>query len=144
MYDSPIFVSLSSPKPSELTTLQVNVFYERVSSLIASVSGRNTLTKQVLQEMVLPEKNAVNVSLGIYAKQILFLVALEDLRRDGLLERVVDAEDIHAVNTFRTSLIDTMNSFYECEMDRRESVYYRRDIMPLIGRTIKMLLLGRA
>jgi hypothetical protein len=144
MYDSPTFVSLSSPKPSDLTTLQVKVFYERASSFIACTSCRNILLKQTLQEMVLPEKNIVNTSLGIYAKQILFVATIEDLRRDGLLERVVNAEDIHAVNTFKTTLVNMMNSFNDCTMDRRESVYYRRDIMPLIGNTVKMLLLGRA
>ena len=144
MYDSPTFVSLCASKSSEFARLQIHVFYENVKSFIAGVSGRNSVLEQTFREMTLPDKNVVNIGLSMYAQQILFLSAIEDLRRDGLLNRTVCSEDIHAVNTFRQSLTDMVKLFYSCDMDRRDSIYYRRDILPLIGCTVKTQLLDLA
>lgn len=130
-----------STKASDYTTIQINVFYERVNEFICSSSGRPTFTKQVYQEMTLPEKNIVNIGQCIYAQKILFLAATADLARDGLLDKTLTSEDIDAANLFRQSLIEKIYRFRTLQMNLHDIVFYRRDIDPLLGATVRRQLL---
>lgn len=143
MYDSPTYTSLIG-RASEFTTLQINVFCERLYQFLYRSSGSPMFVKQVLQEMTLPEENVVNINLGTYAQQILFLSAMEDLRRDGLLSSAVLPEDIRAANTFRSSLIQKIDDFNTMNMSMRDIRFFRRDIQPLLGTTLKRQLLAPA
>jgi len=143
MYDSPTCMSMAV-KSNDCTTLQIRVFCERLYGFIYGASGKPLFVKRVFQEMVLPENNDINVSLGIHAQHILFLAAIEDLRRDNVLHRSVLPEDIHAANTFRSSLIEKIHDFDKLNMSMREIRFYRRDIAPLLGVTLRTQLLGLA
>lgn len=140
MYDSPVFMSLYE-KISEFTTEQIQVFCERLCEFVYQSSGEPTYVTQALQEMVLPEPSVVNVSLEIYAQQILFLAAIEDLRRDGLLNKTLGPEDIHAADTFRESLLTQVYEFRSMTMSMYDILFYKRDIEPLLGATVRTQLL---
>lgn len=135
MYDSPTYVSMAG-KSSEFTTLQVRTFCEKLSGFIYGSYGTPTIVRQVLNEMRLPEPNIINTSMCINAQEILFLSAIEDLRRDGLVDKVLCPEDIHAADKFRESLLKQIYEFRTMKMTMREMIFYRRDIDPLIGFTV--------
>lgn len=143
MYDSPVFMSIYD-KLSDFTTEQIQVFCKRLCKFVYQSSGVPTCVEQVLQEMVLPESNVVNVSLEIYAQQILFLAAIEDLRRDDLLNKTLGPEDIHAADKFRESLLTQVYEFRSMTMSMYGIAFYKRDIEPLLGATVRTQLLSPA
>lgn len=143
MYGSPTFNEMVRGNSMDNTTPNIYKLCNRLTNHIYTFGGTPTTLQKVSIEMSLPESNVVNLSVELYASGLLFLAAMDDLRRGGLLKKGFTSDDISAANAFRADLVEKLAELSTGRADKRTASFYRRDIVPLVGTTAKSQLLYR-
>jgi hypothetical protein len=139
MYGSPTFNDMNRGDGMESTVSRITHMYKRLDSHIRLLGCEPKLLKDTLNEMKLPDKSDVNICFELNAAGLLFLAAMKDLADKNLLTSGFNDEDIVSANEFRSSIVEKLNSI--STTDKRTLYFYDRDLVPLIGNTVKTQLL---
>lgn len=142
MYGSPTYITfdINASKVSDFTSRRIKEFYIQMVDYLHSFYSTPTCLHNTFQEMRLPKSNIINVGIGCYAQSMLFLAAIEDLTRNGMVDKGLTPKDIEVANEFRSSLRRKIEDYWNGKyIDRLR--YIERDILPLLGKTLKTTVL---
>lgn len=126
----------------EFTKQKIIVF---AGAMIRELKARGirapTYPSKILNEMILPDSNEINMALGEYACELLFVGAMTELAI-----RHADVSDDEKDFT-RNSIARIKERFYatqtsnQTRWSNRDLQFFRRDILPLVGPFVKLHLL---